>query len=913
MPNTTNWPSISSEINKKDLIKNTREIGNALIKLGIINNGDLDKIINYQENFTNNKWEMLSFWEIIFESKNMNDLNRKKISDFIKENWIKLNSKEKLKFENFKLKWVVIQQENTSAKVENTINTPKKKKLWEALIEAKYINQSHLDKALEYQALKKKDGKQLMIWEILMILDYVEKRNFIKFIEKNPEFNNDVWQLLIAHNFINWEQIENAKLIQKECKSQWIEKDIWDILVEDLWVISKERLLKIRAQQKNMERIKPSVSELNWEVFFLFDEDKMKKLNFVPYKIFETTKEIWKNKEELTGFVITVLSEDWVWDKADEITREIKRKFPDIKKKLIKSGKDIQEKDLTLSINFWYTSNDEIHNFIDECFKEKEVLKESIWAINLKWKKEIKTKNGNETILNIWSEYVSSTNSNLNIFAGILKEAINLWSSDLHIEPQADCLRIRIRIDWALQVLKKLPIQISESFIRSIKNNFEFADWYKSWEVWDERLNIRDHDKGCDIDWRVSIVPIKYWDKITCRLLVHSDTVKTLQELWMQPNIAKKYDLICAMSNGIIIVTWPTWSGKTTTLNATLAALNDEGKNITTIEDPVEYTIPWVNHIDAWRKNSISFKDAVKSILRQDPDIIMFWEMRDKESAENALRAGLTWRLLFSTLHTNDAISAIPRLLDMWIQPFLLWSTLVSIAWQRLVRKICPHCKIPYTPDEKHIHYFRRYLANLDEFIKDNDVKFYKWKGCDHCNDTWYKWRLSIVELFCVNEELKIAVLAWKTSSELTNIARRYGMTSMAEDGICRALSWETTIEEVLRITRTNQFPAQKRKVEEIQYLLHWDMSQQEIEDAVYGTTYEKADTNTQMVKILEKDSELLEESVEVEKKICANEEHMAHLAESNNALVANNTLVMKKLIETQSKLIDVLTNQKVK
>lgn len=213
----------------------------------------------------------------------------------------------------------------------------------------------------------------------------------------------------------------------------------------------------------------------------------------------------------------------------------------------------------------------------------------------------------------------------------------------------------------------------------------------------------------------------------------------------------------------------------------------------------------------------------------------MFGEMRDYESAQSALTAGLTGRLLFSTLHTNDAVSAITRLIDMGIRPFLLGSTLVSILAQRLVRRTCPDCKVSTEPNENELKYFKRYIDGVDEYIQKNDVKFCRGKGCHSCRYTGFKGRLTIIELFCVNEEIKIAVLEGKTASQLETLARKYGMTSMIEDGFYRVLAGDTTMSEVLRVVKTLQFPKVKRTVEEIGHLLCGNMTTEELENSVYG------------------------------------------------------------------------------
>lgn len=293
---------------------------------------------------------------------------------------------------------------------------------------------------------------------------------------------------------------------------------------------------------------------------------------------------------------------------------------------------------------------------------------------------------------------------------------------------------------------------------------FQFDDSIKNHILRDARKNIYYVDKDKHADIRFSVIPARHGDKLVARILVQNDEVPTLGELGIHKNIERKYNLICSMANGIIIVTGPTGSGKTTTLHATLSSLNTPEVNIVTLEDPPEYNLPGANQINVNGKHGMTFHNVLRAVLRQDPDIIMVGEMRDLESAEGALTAGLTGHLLFTTLHTNDAVSAITRLIDMGIKPFLLGSTLVSILGQRLVRKICDNCKIEREPDEKELHYFKRFIDGIDDYIKKYDKKFYYGTGCDCCNHTGFKGRLTIAELFCVNEELKIGVLSGFTA-----------------------------------------------------------------------------------------------------------------------------------------------------
>lgn len=369
-----------------------------------------------------------------------------------------------------------------------------------------------------------------------------------------------------------------------------------------------------------------------------------------------------------------------------------------------------------------------------------------------------------DDVFKIGKKLFSSQNQNLNMFAEILMRSIDLRASDIHIEPMRDKVRVRIRVDGILLPLMYLPLSVKEYFIQGLKHVFHFKDAFKRDQIFDGRKSIHYVDKNTFADLRFSVMPYVNGEKLVTRILIQNEKIPSLGELGIHKNIARKYELICSMANGIVIVTGPTGSGKTTTLHSTLASLNTSEVNIVTIENPPEYVLPGANQINAGGHFELPFPEVLKGVLRQDPDVIMFGEMRDKDSAEAALTAGLTGHLLFSTLHTNDAVSAITRLIDMGIKPFLLGSTLVSILGQRLVRKICTHCKTPQEPDQKDLSYFKRFIAGVDDYIKKHDTKFYHGKGCKECNHTGFNGRLTIVELFCVNEELKVSVLSGCTS-----------------------------------------------------------------------------------------------------------------------------------------------------
>ena len=297
------------------------------------------------------------------------------------------------------------------------------------------------------------------------------------------------------------------------------------------------------------------------------------------------------------------------------------------------------------------------------------------------------------------------------------------------------------------------------------------------------------------IDIRVSVMATVYGENVVMRLLDRSSAVMGLADLGLPKEAVKSYEKLIQRPHGIILVTGPTGSGKTTTLYASLNAINSSRKNIVTIEDPVEYHLNGIRQIQVEPRAGVNFATGLRSILRQDPDVIMVGEIRDKETAEIAIQAALTGHLVFSTLHTNDASGAITRLIDMGIEPFLITSSLGAVLAQRLVRVVCKDCKEEYIPSSE-------VLKEIGlEGGPDSRVKFYRGKGCLKCKDTGYKGRVGIYELMAMDEKLHNLIVAKASSEEIKRHCRSSGGLSLRQDGLEKAKAGITTIEEVLRLT----------------------------------------------------------------------------------------------------------------
>lgn len=374
----------------------------------------------------------------------------------------------------------------------------------------------------------------------------------------------------------------------------------------------------------------------------------------------------------------------------------------------------------------------------------------------------------------------------------IINKAIASRTSDIHVEPLSNRLRIRYRIDGVCQEADVLPKRLQDSIISRIKilANIDISEKRRPQ---DGRINIKYAGKEFDI--RVSCLPSMYGESIVMRLLEKSAILMNLKNLGFYEADYKRFHSIVRRPNGILLVTGPTGSGKTTTLYAVINDLNKADTKIITAEDPVEYTLKGVNQSEVNERIGFTFARILRTMLRQDPNVILVGEIRDLETADTAIAAALTGHLVLSTLHTNDAPSAVTRLIDMGVKPFLIATSLQGVMAQRLVRKICLHCKEPvtYTPE--------RLIEMGFEVEKLKDFSFYKGKGCKNCNNIGYRGRVGIYELLDMNETLRDMAYRMAPTDEMRKAAREMGMSTLKEDGLRRAKDGITTIEEVFIVT----------------------------------------------------------------------------------------------------------------
>lgn len=371
----------------------------------------------------------------------------------------------------------------------------------------------------------------------------------------------------------------------------------------------------------------------------------------------------------------------------------------------------------------------------------------------------------------------------------ILLEAIQQGASDIHFEPAEGELSIRYRIDGCLQKRHTPPRDYQIQILTRIKVMAKM-DIAEHRLPQDGRIKLR--HGGREIDFRVSTLPISHGERIVLRILDKGNVLLGLDHIGMSSKILKSFRKLIHIPEGIVLVTGPTGSGKTTTLYSAIGEINDSETNIITVEDPVEYKLAGISQMSVNPKIELTFAKGLRHILRQDPDVIMIGEIRDKETAEIAIQASLTGHLVFSTLHTNDAPSALTRLADMGIEPYLLASSILGILAQRLVRQICPHCKVEYTPSEK----------EREDLQVHSNGPFFKGKGCVHCFQTGYKGRHAIYELMPIGAKIKAQVLKSQDGGELRKVALAEGMQSLFEQGVSLILKGITTSAELLRVTR---------------------------------------------------------------------------------------------------------------
>lgn len=376
-----------------------------------------------------------------------------------------------------------------------------------------------------------------------------------------------------------------------------------------------------------------------------------------------------------------------------------------------------------------------------------------------------------------------------------LVEALKRRASDIHIEPTEKMLKVRYRVDGELHDVLNLPKRSQNAIIARIKI-LSKLDITQTHLPQDASFKVRIEEK--EIDFRVSVLPTSFGNKVVLRLLDKSALGIGLDRLGFLPESIAAFKKALAKPYGMILVTGPTGSGKSTTLYSILNELNTPERSIITLEDPVEYQIEGITQVQARADIGLSFANGLRSVLRQNPDVIMIGEIRDFETADIAIKASLTGQMVFSTLHTNDASSAITRLIDMNVEPFLIASSLVFVCAQRLCRKICPACKETYDIPEQ---VFERLGVDYEQVRKRSRNKFYRGKGCQRCNNTGFLGRMGILEALLLDDPIKDMITKRASDDEIKTYAIKSGMKTLRDDAMEKFFNGQTTLEEVLSVT----------------------------------------------------------------------------------------------------------------
>jgi len=378
----------------------------------------------------------------------------------------------------------------------------------------------------------------------------------------------------------------------------------------------------------------------------------------------------------------------------------------------------------------------------------------------------------------------------------LLFQALKLRASDIHLQPYADRLQVRMRIDGVLYDMESIPKRAQEAIVSRVKvmGKMDIAERRLPQ---DGRASIRIGDG--DVDVRISTVPVAGGERVVFRILDKTTKIYSLNQIGLSPDNERTINRYINYSHGVIFVTGPTGSGKTTTLYACLDAINAPDLNILTIEDPVEYNLDGISQVQVNVKKGLTFATGLRSFLRQDPDVMMVGEVRDNETADVAIRAALTGHLVFSTVHTNDSASTVTRLIDIGVEPYLVSSSLLCVIAQRLLRTLCPNCREPLEPDQKMRYFLEDLKLSPDQFP---DGKIMIGKGCDECFRSGYSGRTAIYEVMPIDTHIQEQIVNKATASQIKRGALERGLKTLRMDGVQKLLQGMTTPDEVLRVTQ---------------------------------------------------------------------------------------------------------------
>jgi len=551
-----------------------------------------------------------------------------------------------------------------------------------------------------------------------------------------------IGDLLVEEGFITNDQLMQALSKQKEFKAQGDFKKIGEILIEEGFISEKQMAL-VLAKQLGIEFVDLYGEDIDYNLMDSFPINLIKQSKVVPFK-------------ETEDYIFVATADPLDYDSLEMIERMIVRK----------------------PIKIFIALSHDIMNILARLEKEKMTK-----LLVTKVKDELE--GGGVGVL-------ESENTAIDQLTKLVfKTAISQSASDIHLEPSQYNFSIRIRVDGVLREIFSFTNDIYGAFISKIKllSNLDISEKRKSQ---DGRFSMK--IEGNLYDFRVSTTPTLLGESIVMRILDQQKILLKVEELGMNEENLEKFQRLITSPYGIVFVTGPTGSGKTTTLYAALNDIKSLENKVITVEDPVEYQIPLIQQIQANPKIGYGFAEALRTILRQDPDIVMIGEVRDTETLNAAIQASLTGHLVLATLHTNDAVSSITRMVQMGAENFLVADSLIGVVAQRLVRKICPHCKTTYKPSAD-------ISKRISQYFDENTV-FYKGAGCKICNMSGYSGREMISEILIIDDEISEMINENKSKQEILQLAKTKGHKTLADDAVNKVKAGITTVEELLRIVK---------------------------------------------------------------------------------------------------------------
>jgi len=551
-----------------------------------------------------------------------------------------------------------------------------------------------------------------------------------------------IGDLLVEEGFITNEQLMQALSKQKEFKEKGEFKKIGEILIEEGYISEKQMAL-VLAKQLGLEFVDLYGEDIDYNLMDSFPVNLIKQSKVIPFK-------------ETDDYIFVATADPLDYDALEIVERMILRK----------------------PIKIFIALSQDILNIITRLEKEK-MTKTLVNQV----KDELE--GGGVGVLESENTAIEQ------LTKLVVKTAINQGASDIHLEPSQYNFSIRIRVDGVLREIFSFTNEIYGAFISKIKllSNLDISEKRKSQ---DGRFSMK--VEGGLYDFRVSTTPTLLGESIVMRILDQQKILLKVEELGMSEENFTKFQRLITSPYGVVFVTGPTGSGKTTTLYAALNDIKSLENKVITVEDPVEYQIPLVQQIQANPKIGYGFAEALRTILRQDPDIVMIGEVRDSETLNAAIQASLTGHLVLATLHTNDAVSSVTRMVQMGAESFLVADSLIGVVAQRLVRKICPHCKTTYKPTAEIMKRIGHYFSE--------DTVFYKGTGCKMCNMSGYKGREMISEVLTIDDELSEMINENKSKQEILNKAIQKGHKTLADDAVNKVKEGITTIDELLRIVK---------------------------------------------------------------------------------------------------------------